>query len=135
MNCKGEYDVQNLGGTRSSQQPSHLLLTPDTFIRAALPGMKDCVGIVHAGPALGAAFTQYTAEFEAGGILGDTTAQRFIFVMDGGVKVEAGDKQTEVGARGYAYFPEGLAHKVTATEKSRVAVIEKHYQALSSMES
>ena len=34
-------------------------------------------GIVHAGPALGAAFTQYTAEFEAGGELGGTAAQRF----------------------------------------------------------
>ena len=30
--------MQNLGGTRSSQQPSHLLLTADTFVRAPLPG-------------------------------------------------------------------------------------------------
>src|SRR5271169_3172270 len=85
MQLKGECDLQNLGGTRSSQQPSHLLLTADTFVRAPLPGMKGCTAVVHIGPALGAAFTQYTAEFEAGGILGVASAQRFIFVMDGSV--------------------------------------------------
>ena len=68
--------MQNLGGTRSSQQPSHLLLTADTFVRAPLPGMKGCTAVVHAGPALGAAFTQYTAEFESGGELGGALALR-----------------------------------------------------------
>lgn len=127
--------MQNLGRTRSSQQPSHLLLTADTFVRTALPGMKSCSAIVHIGPASGAAFTQYTAEFEAGGILGGTPAQRFIFVMEGGLKVEAEDKQVEMGMLGYAYFPEGLSHRVVATKKSRVAVVEKRYQPLGSVES
>jgi (S)-ureidoglycine aminohydrolase len=126
--------VHNLGGTRSSQRPNHLLQTADTFVRAALPGMKGCTAIVHAGPALGAAFTQYTAEFEAGGMLGSAPAQRFIFVIDGSVKVEAEGKRNELGARGYAYFPEGVAHKVAATQASRVAVIEKRYRALDSVE-
>src|SRR5205807_7879549 len=75
--------VHNLGQTRSSQQRNHLLLTADTFVRTPLPGMKDCTAIVHAGPATGAKFTQYTAEFAAGGELGATPAQRFVFVMDG----------------------------------------------------
>ena len=48
--------MHNLGGTRSAQQPNHLLLTPDTFVRTALPGMKACAAIVHAGPAIGAKF-------------------------------------------------------------------------------
>ncbi|MGO9845022.1 MAG: hypothetical protein ACLPZF_28090 [Candidatus Acidiferrales bacterium] len=59
--------MHNLGGTRSSQQPNHLLLTADTFVRTTLPGMKACAAIVHAGPVIGANFAQYTAEFEAGG--------------------------------------------------------------------
>ena len=64
--------MHNLGRTRSSQQRNHLLLTPDTFVRTTLPGMKACSAIVHVSPALGARFTQYTAEFEAGGELGST---------------------------------------------------------------
>jgi (S)-ureidoglycine aminohydrolase len=126
--------LQNLGGTRSSQQSSHLLLTPDTFVRAPLPGMKGCTAIVHIGPALGAAFTQYTAEFETGGVLGGASAQRFIFVIEGGVRVEAEGKQTDMSERGYAYFPESLSHRIVATKKSRVAVIEKPYHSLESTE-
>ncbi len=126
--------MHNLGQTRSSQQASHLLLTADTFVRSPLPGMRDCTAIVHAGPALGAAFTEYTAEFEAGGELGGTPAQRFVFVMEGSVSVEVAGKGSELGARGYAYFPESAAHRVTATKVSRVAVIEKRYQALASVE-
>jgi (S)-ureidoglycine aminohydrolase len=124
--------VHNLGRTRSSQQPNHLLLTPDSFVRTALPGMKACAAIVHVSPAIGAKFTQYTAEFEAGGELGNTSAQRFVYVIDGSVRVEVDGKSRKLGARGYAFFPEGLHHRVIATKAGRVAVIEKHYQALDS---
>jgi (S)-ureidoglycine aminohydrolase len=125
--------VHNLGRTRSSQQPNHLLLTPDSFVRTTLPGMKACSAIVHVGPALGARFTEYTAEIEAGGELGDTSAQRFIFVIDGGVKLEADGKSSELSARGYAYLPEGVRHRVVATKISRVAVIEKPYDPIDSV--
>jgi (S)-ureidoglycine aminohydrolase len=126
--------VHNLGRTRSSQQPNHLLLTPDTFVRTVLPGMKACSAIVHVSPALGAKFTQYTAEFESGGELGRTPAQRFFFVVDGSVQLEVEGKSSELGVRGYAYLPQGLHHRVVATEASRLAVIEKAYQVLNSVE-
>src|SRR5579863_9873402 len=74
--------MHNLGQTRSSRKADHLLQTPDTFVRAPLPGMDRATAIVHAGPALGAAFTQYTAEIEAGGRLGDCRTQRFLYVLD-----------------------------------------------------
>ena len=107
-------------------------MTPDTFVRTALPGMIGCSAIVHVGPALGAKFTQYTAEFEVGGELGSTPAQRFIFVIEGRLKLEVDGKSSELSTRGYAYLPQGLHHRVTATTGSRVAVIEKHYDALDS---
>lgn len=122
--------MHNLGQTRSSHQPNHLLLTPDTFVRTALPGMKGCTAVVHIGPALGAGFTQYTAEFQAGGELGATAAQRFLYVLEGAVQVSSEGKQAELCARGYAYFPEGTPHQVRATKVSRVAVIEKLYVAV-----
>jgi (S)-ureidoglycine aminohydrolase len=126
--------VHNLGRTRSSQQPNHLLLTADSFVRTTLPGMKMCSAIVHIGPALGARFTEYTAEFGAGGELGCAAGQRFIFVIEGGVELEVGGKSNELSVRGYAFVPEGLRHRVVATKISRVAVIEKPYQPLDSVE-
>jgi (S)-ureidoglycine aminohydrolase len=125
--------VHNLGRTRSAQQPNHILLTPDTFVRAPLPGMKGCTAVVHAGPAMGAAFAQYDAEFEPGGQLGSTISQRFVYVLEGAITVEAAGKSTELTARGFAYFPEGLTHRVVAAKASRAAVVEKHYQPLNSV--
>ena len=125
--------MHNLGRTRSSQQPNHLLLTPDTFVRTILPGMKGAA-IIHVSPALGARFTQYTAEFEAGGELGYAVAQRFIFVVEGAVTLEVGGKSNGLSERGYAYLPENLPHHLVATKASRVAVIEKNYQSLPSVQ-
>lgn len=122
--------MHNLGQTRSSHQPNYVLLTADTFVRTALPGMKKCSAVVHTGLAMGARFTQYTAEFEAGGELGSTPAQRFIFVMEGAVTVEVKGKRNKLGVRGFAYLPQGLEHRVVSAKTSRVAVIEKLYQAL-----
>ena len=126
--------MHNLGQTRSSHQRNHLLLTPDTFVRTPLPGMKNATAVVHIGSALGAAFTEYTAEFEAKGELGDTKAQRFIYVLDGAVTLEVKGKKHELATHGYAYLPEGFSHRVSAKGKSRVAVIEKNYQSVGKTE-
>jgi len=122
--------VHNLGYSRSSQQRNHLLLTPDTFVRTPLPGLKNALAIVHVGPALGAGFAEYTVEFEAKGELSAGPAQRFISVMEGAVTLESDNKQENIGVYGYAYLPQGLAHRIVAKEKSRVAVIEKKYEAI-----
>jgi (S)-ureidoglycine aminohydrolase len=126
--------VHSLGQTRSSQKQNHLLLTADTFVRTTLPGMKACAAIVHVGPALGAQFTQYTAEFESGGELGPASAQRFIFVIEGKLRIEADGRQTEMGARGYGYLPKGFPHRLSASTATRAAVIEKRYQPLTSVD-
>ncbi len=126
--------MHNLGQTRSSHQRNHSLLTPDTFVRTTMPGMKGASAVVHAGPALGAAFTEYTAEFEAGGELGSTPAQRFFFVIEGAVTLESEGKQKELGSRGYAYVPQGMPHHVKAAKSSRAVVIEKSYERVPSVE-
>lgn len=122
--------MHNLGETRSAHQRNHILQTPDTFVRTVLPGMKKGVGIVHIGPALGAAFAQYTAELESGGELGATKAQRFVYVLDGKLTVESEQKQKGLEQQGFCYFPQGAMHRVAAKTASRIAVIEKKYQGL-----
>jgi (S)-ureidoglycine aminohydrolase len=118
--------MQRLGFTRSAHRADHLLLTPDTFVRAPLPGMTKATAIVHAAPALGAAFTQYTAEFEPGGSLGPARGQRFVYVLEGAVN--AGGEVLTGGD--YCYLPSGATTKVTAQGRARAAVIEKTYQPL-----
>ena len=126
--------MHNLGQTRSAQQHNHLLLAADTFVRTTLPGMRACAAIVHAGPPMGAKFAQYTAEFEAGGELGETAAQRFVFVLEGKLTVELSGRKTELQSRGYAYLPQSTPHHVVAATRTRAAVIEKPYRKLLSVE-
>lgn len=95
--------------------------------------MKGCAAIVHTAPAMGARFTQYTAEFEAGGELGPAAAQRFLYVMEGKLSLDLKGKQSELGNRGFAYLPHTTAHKLSAIQSSRVAVIEKTYELLDSV--
>jgi len=119
--------VDNPGQTRSSHQPHHLLLTPDTFVRTTLPGMKNASAIVHIGPALGARFTEYSVEFESNGELGPASAQRFLYVIEGAIVLETDGKRHELCPRGYAYLGQGLAHRLVGKQKGRMAVIEKQY--------
>ena len=122
-----------LGQTRSSVQADHMLLTPDTFVRAPLPGMVRATAIVHTAPANQAAFTQYTAEIEAGGSLGPTDAQRFVYVLEGKAQLEASGDKYVLAKGGFAYMPPGPPESMStlsAPEATRLAVIEKEYRAL-----
>src|SRR5579862_7684930 len=118
--------MHHLGKTRSAHQANHLLQTPDTFVRAPLPGMKKATAIVHTAPALGARFTQYTTEFEAGGSLGPDEVQRFVYVLAG--EIEIGGASLTGG--GYAYLPAGNLAVMHAASAARATIIEKPYQPL-----
>src|SRR5436305_542527 len=122
--------MHELGFTRSANRSDHIVQTPDTFVRAMLPGMKDCTAIVHAGHASGAGFTEYTAEMESDGQLGPSGGQRFLYVLEGGVSL-GGRHQIALNAGGYAYLPPHDSTAVVAGEKSRIAVIEKLYDKVS----
>ena len=122
--------IQNLGHTRSSNQRDHLLHTPDTFVRTVLPGMTLATAVTHISPAAGAAFTQYSAELEPEGTLGPAAAQRFVYVVEGSVDLVTGTSFHSLSVGGYAYVPASVEHTFTASERSRLAVIEKNYQPL-----
>ena len=118
--------TENFGQTRSAHRANHLLQTPDTFVRAGLPGLQNATAIVHTAPALGAKFVQYTVEFAAVGSLGPAAAQRFLYVLDGTVNANG----AALSRAGYAYFPAGHPATITAKTPARVAIIEKSYQPL-----
>ena len=109
--------MQQLGFTRSSYQRDHILHTPDAFVRAALPGMRNGTAIVHTTPATGAAFTQYTVEFSSGGSFQLSLAQSFVYVLDGEITVNKHTLRRDQ----FAYRPESI----TSTDGSRAIIIEK----------
>ena len=122
--------MHHLGLTRSSRKLDHLLQTPNTFIRTPLPGATGVEFVVHAAPQLGARFTQMTAEFAADGMLGPAPAQRFLYVLEGELKLTAGGQEHVLAPGGFAFLPQGTPHAVRATVPSRAAIIEKPYEPI-----
>lgn len=117
--------MHHLGHTRSSYQRDHLLQSPDTFVRAPLPGMRNATAIVHAGPAMGARFTQYSVELERDGSFPLGPAQSFVYVIDGAVV--CGEDRLSAGH--YVWLPPDRAAGIAAEEPSRITVIEKPHSA------
>ena len=114
--------------SRSVNFPDHRLQTPETFVRAPLPGMRNATAIVHASPAGGAGFVQYTVEFEANGALAPSDDQRFVYVLDGALIAGA----TRLGKSDYSYSAVGSATPISTDVPCRAVVIEKPYQPLGS---
>ncbi len=121
--------LHHLGQTRSRRAQDHLLQTPDTFVAAPLPGMVEATAIVHAAPALGAAFTQYTAVLQPGGQLGPTAHSRFVYVLQGAATIETDSTTQTLGEGGFACLPSNTRHTVRTGEGTHLAVIEKPYVA------
>src|SRR5262245_34190857 len=112
--------------SRSANHHDHRLQTPETFVRASLPGMRNATAIVHTSPAGGSAFVQYTAEFERGGVLAACGDQRFVYVLEGRIGIDA--NVLEPG--GFAYIPPGETTRVCGDGAARAVIIEKPYQPL-----
>lgn len=127
--------MHNLGQTRSANRRDHLLLTPDTFIRTPLPGLTNGLAIVHVAPPTGAAFTMMTLEISEHGRLIQGPTQRFLYVLEGHLKLDEPGKQIphDLAPGSYAYFPTGYEHTLTALTPSRVVLIDKPYQPLDSL--
>ena len=122
--------MHSLGHTRSVRRSSHLIHTPDTFIRTQIPGSSKASVIVHVSPALGANFTQYSVEFEAGGSLGVASGQRFLYVLEGTLTLEYDAETYTLVENDYAYIPQGAGHVFRAPQIARAVVIEQKYRSL-----
>src|SRR4051812_46900789 len=119
--------MQQLGFTRSAYRRDYLLQTPDTFVRAALPGMQNATAIVHTAPANGARFTQYTVEFASNGVVQPQMVQRFVYVLEGEVEIQVNGCRQILSRDGYVFFPSGSAGEIRSHTEARAAVIEKSY--------
>lgn len=122
--------MQNLGFTRTSVRPDHALITPDTFVRAPLPGWTNSTHVVHIAPALGAQFTMYTVEMGPKGKAApaDPGVSRFVYLVEGRLKVTLKGHRAEALESGhYLYLPPETGATLEATAPTRLTVIEKPY--------
>ena len=86
--------------------------------------MRDATAIVHVAPAAGARFTQYTVEFQEGGLLGLTGAECLVYVLEGELEIDGCSLEVD----DYFYLPTGRGGTVSAKRAARAVVIERPYQ-------
>ncbi|CAN5302648.1 (S)-ureidoglycine aminohydrolase [soil metagenome] len=120
------------GVTRSSVQRDHAMIASDSHVQAVLPGWTNAKGIILISPAMGARFVQYFALMQPGAKAGPPAPgmQRFVYVMDGAVKVSGGGVNGELKPGGYAYFPAGAEHSIESSGESKLLLIEKRFTKL-----
>jgi (S)-ureidoglycine aminohydrolase len=115
--------------TRSVLRRSHLLHTPESFVRTPLPGLNGGLAIVHASPELGAGFCWMTVELEAGGSLAAGEHSRFFYLLEGAGVVSGGLEQRLV-AGDYAFSPAHARLRLAAESRLRCVVIDKRFEAV-----
>lgn len=122
------------GATRTRLGPRHALIAPDGHMDDALPGWSGARTTVLVSPRLGAApapgFVQLLVRLAEGG--GTTGAhddlERFVFVLEGRVRVDAGDRDPVLAAGGYAFLPTGTGLRLRAVSEARVLLFERPYE-------
>lgn len=124
------------GNTRTRVTPDHALITPDTFVRAPLPGWFNSTCIVHISPEMGARFKEYTVEMQPGGVgemklLG---VERVVYVLEGNLSLEAEGKTQTLKTGSYAFLPPDMPHRIFAQTHTRLLVIDKPFQSLIGMD-
>jgi (S)-ureidoglycine aminohydrolase len=124
--------MQHLGFTRTSVRQDHALLTPDSFIRAALPGDQNATRVVHVNHASGAAFAMYTLEASAKARFGSALKghSSVIFVLEGAFELTLGKKRHALKSWQYAFVPMDAKYTLESAGGGRAVVFEKPYQEL-----
>lgn len=117
--------MHKLGHTRSAHRRDHLLQTPDSFVRIPLPCLTKAMAIVHTGSAAGAAFTEFTVELEAGGVLSSAGLQRFVYVLEGELTLGTSNEERRMEPGSFAYVPASVTHRFVAESEARAVVIER----------
>jgi (S)-ureidoglycine aminohydrolase len=117
------------GLTRSTVQPDHAVIAPDSHVRSPLPGWTNSSSIILISPRMGAQFSQYIVEMDKKGKAGPPPlgVERFFYVIDGTVKLTVAGGARDLGPRAYGFIPQGESHQLVTRGGATVMVIEKEY--------
>ncbi|HEY2882454.1 MAG TPA: (S)-ureidoglycine aminohydrolase [Pirellulales bacterium] len=132
--------VLPFGTTRSRVASNFALITPDTHVNSPLVGWKNASAVIHIAPEMGARFTQYTATLEQGAVSArpGEGVERFMFVLEGTITLDAEGKSRKLGVGEFAFIPCNTQHQIsteagaksntTGKPAARLAIFEKRYQ-------
>lgn len=118
--------LSHFGQSRTSIQPRHALLTPESYERITLPAWEGAELIYGLSPAMGARLSMYLAE------VGDelslpatpTGVQRFVLVLAGKVLLAQDGSDQYLESEHFAFLPAGSSAALTAAAGAKLVVLE-----------
>ena len=115
--------------TRSHLGTNYAVLAPESHVPAAIAGWVNTLVTILIAPRMGAKFAEYLAGMQPGATsaLPPAGVERFIYVLTGDLAVHVDGATSALTAGGYAFFPAGAAHQLTAACEVRAVIIEKPY--------
>jgi (S)-ureidoglycine aminohydrolase len=118
--------------TRSAVRRDHAVLTPESHVPAPLAGWSATQGIVLVSPRMGARFSQVLAVMDPGALAAAPLPgiERFLYVLEGGVRLVIGESEHDLGPGSFALLPADAAHTLLAWAPTRICLIEKPYVPL-----
>lgn len=118
--------LSHFGQSRTSIQPRHALLTPESYERVTLPGWEGAELVYVLSPAMGARLSMFLVE--AGQELSLPSApagtQRFVLLLAGKSVLAQGGSDQHLEPEHFAFMPAGSAAVLTADAGSKLVVME-----------
>jgi (S)-ureidoglycine aminohydrolase len=114
---------------RTTVRRDHAVIAPGTHVAGPVPGWSGTEHVLLVGPPMGARFTMALAGMAAGAVAGPPPAGagRAVFVLEGGLALEAEGARHALGPGHFAYVPPDVAHALTAPAGARACVVDKPY--------
>ena len=123
--------MRPLGQTRTSIKANHAFIAPDSHVKAALPGWTKSDGAVLVSPQMPGQprFTQYLAIMQKAATASPPMpgVQRFVYVLDGEIVIQAEAASCRLSDGDFAYLPADVSHGIEAQSDCRLLVFEKRY--------
>jgi len=121
-----------LVGSRAVVERNYAILPPEGIPESVLPEWRSAPARILAAPALGARFAQYLIELGAGGGTQQTLPSRiegFLYLLEGGTRLELGGKTHDLTSGGYAYLSPGSRFALGAsTGPARLLWLKKAHE-------
>lgn len=120
-----------LGQTRTTAKANHAFIAPDGHVKSSLAGWTDTQATILISPHMlkRPRFVQYLAFMEENASTGQPLqgVQRFLYVMDGEVRIKVSGEIQDLSIGHFAYIPANTNHSITATTKAQLLIFEKPY--------
>ena len=121
--------LNHLGRTRTRVTLQHAFIAPDGHVATTLPDWKNTDVVVLISPQMGARFSHYLAHMAPNG---EGTpplpeVERFVFVLEGKLKVQTEADTFGLEPGGFAFFPAEEPHIITAEGEARLNVFERRF--------